>query len=412
MTDRADPIDRLRGDQFGPLWSAVRRRIENTGGLGLGVSKLTLRGLGGRDRDAICGLLGQRWHGADSITIDLLGLDAQLRRSIGLGLIDIVESVGGPLVDHRRRRLDESDAKASGWARATGHRTIDTHPALREWLDGLRRTGRLLRLDRVDPFGLLISALDTVAAIDGWTDPPVQLAVLAVRCTNDAHGLDTDRPLGVLATEAIERITGATGRRAAWRAIGVELDGVSSSALTLAVRGHPLMDLAADLGEPIRVTWRMLDAFVPHLTDLWVCENPVVLDATASSLGASSRPLLCTEGMPVGVVWRMMDIVHRSGTTLHVHADFDIGGLRIAGAIIERFGAEPWRFDEAAYRSATAERFTAIVGAVPVTRWDLGLGTAVGQLRRAVHEEALLEQLIGDLRASKPEQADLHRRTL
>ena len=265
-----------------------------------------------------------------------------------------------------------------------------------EWVDRLQRAGRLTRLGSDDPFALLVHALDVLADLPC---EPLPLAVLAVRRTGSAHGLDIDHPLGILATEAVQALTGELGRRAAWRAVGVELDAVSASVLVLGLGGHPILDVSNTMGEPVRITWRMLENFTPMFPSgvLWVCENPVVIDAAATELGPRCAPIVCTDGMPAGVVWRLLDRVRGAGIEMRIHADFDIGGLRIAGAVIGRTGALPWRYDAVGYLAALDRPSTPLVGTPPPTRWDPALQQALDVHRRAIHEEALLDVLLADL---------------
>ena len=391
----AEHLKRLAGPEFAPLWSAARRRLEG-GGLALGTTPVSLTELTPGERDAISGLIGQRWAPGGTLKVDLVKLDAQLRRVGGAGVAETVESIGGPLVDRRAQRASAVSTRTHGWHHARQHRALQLHPVLGTWLDRLQRGGRLTRLGLDNPFDVLQQALDVAVCLP--TDP-VALAVLAVRVTGDAHGLDRSTPLGVLTTEAVQAITGQSGRRDAWRAAGVELDSVSSSALTFGMRGHPVMDTACDIGEPVRITWRMLQRFTPCPSNrvVWVCENPVVVDAAALQLGIHCGPVVCTDGMPIGVVWQLLGQLRDAGAELRVHADFDIGGLRIAGAVIARTGALPWRFDSASYEHALTKPSTPVVGQPPPTPWDPSLQAAVAEHRRAVHEEALLDDLLGDL---------------
>jgi uncharacterized protein (TIGR02679 family) len=86
-----------------------------------------------------------------------------------------------------------------------------------------------------------------------------------------------------------------------------------------------------------------------------------------------------------------------SGAELRVHADFDVGGVRIAGAVIGRSGALPWRFDAAAYEAARSRASSDLIGSVAATPWDPALHAAMITHRRAVHEEAILDVLLADL---------------
>jgi len=66
------------------------------------------------------------------------------------------------------------------------------------------------------------------------------------------------------------------------------------------------------------------------------------------------------------------------------------------------FGAHPWRFGTADYRAAAAHGI-ALRGEAVVARWDHGLAAAMSQRGVAVHEEGVVETLLMDLAASRPE---------
>jgi hypothetical protein len=84
------------------------------------------------------------------------------------------------------------------------------------------------------------------------------------------------------------------------------------------------------------------------------------------------------------------------------HGDFDSSGLRIC-ARMHRLGLTPWRMDVAAYHEALAA--TDLEGAklpvdahrAPPTPWDPQLRDAFDHDRRIVHEERLLELLLGNV---------------
>jgi uncharacterized protein (TIGR02679 family) len=378
-----------------PLWAAARLRLERAG-LTFGSTPLVLRDLSRAEREAVGGLVGRRWAGTAPVRVDLTRLDEQLQLARGFGIVELLEALGGPLRDRSDERQQANAAKLAGWTAAFEHPACARHSGLTEWLEGLKRTGRLSRLDTTDQFVVLAATLDAVARLPS---EPVQLAVFATRTTGDAHALDIDRPLGVLVGEAVTAISRERDRRASWRALGVELDAVSASVLTLGLRGHPVADAATDEGEPLRLTWRMV-ANAPIISPapcVFVCENPAIVDAAATELRTSCAPLICTDGMPGGIVWTLLDRLRVSGVQLLVHADFDVGGVRIAATVMHRCDAAPWRYDAAAYEAARSGPSSDLIGSVAVTPWDPALRGAMVTHRRAVHEEAIIDVLLGDL---------------
>jgi uncharacterized protein (TIGR02679 family) len=161
---------------------------------------------------------------------------------------------------------------------------------------------------------------------------------------------------------------------------------------------------AAQVGEPLRVTlhqltrWRLEPAAA---APVHVCENPAVVRAAAQRLGARAAPVVCTEGRPSVAAVRLLDGVAAGGSPLQVRADFDWGGLRIAGSLLDRPGARPWRFTTDDYEAAlgcrsgrTAARLS---GAPAVSPWDPALAPAMARTGEVVYEEEMLDDLVDDL---------------
>lgn len=94
---------------------------------------------------------------------------------------------------------------------------------------------------------------------------------------------------------------------------GVVPDDLASQVLVLnvpatgGVVGSWLSEARA-AGVPFRVTLHQL-RLAPLTVDtdqIFVCENPAVLRAAAAMLGARSRPLVCTEGVPSAATHRLL----------------------------------------------------------------------------------------------------------
>jgi hypothetical protein len=73
----------------------------------------------------------------------------------------------------------------------------------------------------------------------------------------------------------------------------------------------------------------------------------------------------------------------------------DWAGIQIANVVVRRHGAVPWRFCSADYRAALGGR--ALEGSPVAAAWDPGLQAAMLAGGRTVHEEEVLEALLGDL---------------
>jgi uncharacterized protein (TIGR02679 family) len=102
--------------------------------------------------------------------------------------------------------------------------------------------------------------------------------------------------------------------------------------------------------------------------------------------------------MPSAAPQTLLAQLGAAGARLRYHGDFDWAGLTIGNFVMREFGAEPWRFGEADYLAATAERGIALAGGKPVVaQWDPALAVAMAARGIAVHEEGVAEMLMSDL---------------
>jgi uncharacterized protein (TIGR02679 family) len=124
------------------------------------------------------------------------------------------------------------------------------------------------------------------------------------------------------------------------------------------------------------------------------CENPQVLQQLAAA--GVDRPVICTSGNPAAAGSLLVDRV-----TVRYHGDFDWPGIAIARRIIAR-GATPWRLRYDDYLEATArlpaDHRLALTGRPETTPWDARLQTVMIATDVAVHEEAIVDLLLADLR--------------
>jgi len=101
-------------------------------------------------------------------------------------------------------------------------------------------------------------------------------------------------------------------------------------------------------GEPVWLSLRSVtgDASLARPTDVYVCENPTVVEAAADRLGADSRPLVCTYGRPDAAALTLLRALARSAR-LHLHADGDPAGWSIVnGLVADLPGAVFWRMPD------------------------------------------------------------------
>ncbi|MFF2192308.1 TIGR02679 family protein [Streptomyces sp. NPDC058157] len=398
-------LRRLLGDPSTSwLVDRVRRRLEREQPL---TGPVSLSAPTEEQRAAAERLLGRSPGSGRSLTVRLDDVDALLRRS-GVspdGLAAAVTALTGPVVPLDRAK--EADARAWQEAYLPLDALVDEIPALAQWTVRMRGDGLLRRLvGTPDAAQTLLGQVATV--LRGLpVDPPVSLPAFAARVLGAAHALDDDTPLATVTLAAVRALTGfpdgagAEWRREAWASAGLLRDELSSTVLTLNLRGTPVLDWAADVGEPCVLTLRQLIRNPPGVSAPWIriCENPTVLAAAADVHGADSAPLICLQGQPSVAAVTLLRQLHQDGTTLHYHGDFDWGGLRIASALLRRVPWLPWRYTTADYRAAALTRRGGppLTGRPAEAPWDPGLPDALEELGVRIEEETVLDVLLSDL---------------
>jgi uncharacterized protein (TIGR02679 family) len=407
----------LGGNDLAWLLDRVRRRLE----LGRPLTgPVTLTAANPDQRRAVGRLLGRRVGTGRSLTVSLDDLDALLRTS-GVapdGLVAAAETLFGTV----RNRTIETAARGAAWSAAVRPlaNAVARRPELEPWRTWLDATGLLHRL-ATDVAHAAALADQAVRVLDALPSPGIALGRLAATTTGDAHALDDGQPLATLCLSAIRVLTGdtvaagdghAAGRRAAWAAVGVHLDELSSTVLCLGLPGGSsttvgrMLALATEAGEPCALTLRHLGRDPAAIgEDLGVggrrvhlCENPVVLASAADELDSRCPPLVCLSGQPSTAVIRLLDLLAGGGATFVYHGDFDWGGIRIANALRTRIDWTPWRYDAPAYQAALSSASGGILTGRPVdATWDPDLRPTLTQHGVHIQEELVLADLIQDL---------------
>ncbi|WP_309074855.1 TIGR02679 family protein [Streptomyces sp. NWU339] len=398
-------LGRLLGDP-GLAWLVDRARQRLARGRPL-TGSVTLSDPDASQRLAVERLLGRAPRAGGSLSVRLDTVDAVLRRS-GVspdGLAAAVVALTGPVP----LRAETRDREERAWARA--YAPLDTLGAgLAPWAERVRGGGLVRRLARTpQAAGTLVeAAVRTLRALPA--SPPISRATFAARNLSGAHVLDEGTPLATLVLSGIRSLTGfpdgsgAQWRREAWASAGLLKDDLSSTVLTLNLRGTPPLDWMADAGEPAVLTLRSLTrrapvVAVPVTGTVHICENPAVLSAAADTLGPACPPLVCLQGQPSAAALTLLRDLSARGAGLLYHGDFDWGGVRIAAALAGNVPWRPWRYEAVHYRAAVVALAEApeLTGPPAATPWDPALAVALAEHGVRVEEEAVLDDLLADL---------------
>jgi uncharacterized protein (TIGR02679 family) len=395
------------------VWVGLRRPLELRG-RPTGLARL--RGLPRASRHALADLLGRPLV-RDEVAVDLAELDGLLSARAGVALTDVVRaSTGGPLRDRpaeraaaSRRRAEPLDLLADLAAASPALRAA---PWVPRWLDELRRTGILARDPDWDT--TVRQAVAAVQMLQGGHGRRWQRGDLAAACAYDAHALDDGRPLGAVVVRALAAAAqlpampgDARRRRELWERFGVAADHVSSTVLTLGLRPRhrgareDWLHQAADRADPVHLTMRdlrRLDPRPPPGTVVLVCENPRVLEASADAADIPV-PVVCTAGSPALVAVELLERLRDAGAYLRYHGDFDWPGIEIANRLLAAVETRPWRMSATDYEAAVpATGGLPLSGRIVEPAWDTELGPAMRHHAVAVHEEAVLPDLLAAAR--------------
>lgn len=394
---------------LGDVWRAVARRLERSGRVATGVVRVPVEDPAARR--AVAGLLGRpvpaRWA-----TVDLAELDADLRGRAGLSLLHVVEVLVGPVRDRAAERAAREAARRQPVEDVLDH--WRSRPELSGdawvpgWAEALAADGTVLKRNVTGAD--LAAALDLVQALAAGQFAGRRRTEVAAQVLGDAHGLDEGRLVTALVVRALAARRGgpapdtATGRRDLWEDVGVSVDRVSTSCLVVGVvpddevpaAGRDRWIAAADAGGPVHVTGWDLDrtsGWRPHRpgSDVLVTENPTVLEAFARH--RPGVPVVCVNGHPRAVV---IDVLGRlTGAALRYHGDFDVAGLHITNRLVGACRVEPWAMTRSDYDAAALPTMPPLTGPVPPTPWDPSLATGMSEVGVAVHEEVVLDDLLG-----------------
>lgn len=426
----ADPerLNRILGTpETAWLVERIRRRMADGRPL---TGSLTLASASPAQRRAVDALFGRAPSRGASLSVRMEELDALLRTA-GVhagGLGAAVEELTGPIPDTRAEAL----AAAQAWRYA--YEPLDAvtsgNAHLQDWWSRPQACGVLKRLAGRDPNVARTLAVQAAAVLAGLPSDGISLPVLAARTAGDAHALDPDQPVGRLVLAATERwayslspdpegllvLPKSEKRRAQWAELGVSLDELSSRVLTLGLPGDasgagslgPLLAVARRHGEPLALTLRQVrqgaasthtDPFGVGPGEVFICENPAVLEAAAQRIGPDCPPLICVEGQLSVAARALLRALRKRGAVLRYHGDFDWGGLRIANSVFALADAAPWRFSHHDYLKAleAGHGSRLDIGASCDASWDPRLRETISTQAVRIEEEHVIEDLLSDL---------------
>lgn len=336
---------------------------------------------------------------SESATVPMPAVDEWLSRPMngGRGLLEVL----GPI-----RNFAVENAESAAY-RENAERDIDVLLGERDWCESWLRYLRAAALTKLADTPHIVNAAKVLAELPA---AGITLTRLVERATGDTKALSRT-PAHRLTLRALSIwfdvpfADDAATRRRLWSRAGVVVDSLSSRALVLGLRGHEdnvvsrWLDSAADKGIPFVLMSFHLDRYDVTLTapEVFVCENPSVMEAAARELGPECAPLICTEGQPSSVIGALLD---NYDGQVHWRGDFDWTGLRTTQSAIVRYAARPWRMTTATYEGGVARGFSEPLkpdDAPALSAWDPALAEAMLRTGRAVMEERIIDDLIADL---------------
>jgi hypothetical protein len=370
------------GPEYRRLLERARRSLERTGGDLSG--SVSLGDPGDDERKAIIGITGQyRDARTNRIAVRLADLDQAVRETTGRGLRELLAEQGGPLRDRPAERSALAMMRDAALREAEASSLYLSCGWYQDWLAEIGRDGSLTKLIRAAEQARFGQAVRVLEYLDRRSGGPVLLPALAADVTGDTKALNYGTLLSTLLLRALAIKTGvgrpgtAGERRDLWEANGVVVDDLASRVLVLNIRaeGHGLAEWlagAAGLGVPFYVT---------------------------AELGAGSAPLVCTEGQPSAAFHQLAGVVVSGGGELRYHGDFDWPGLAIAGSVMDRHGALPWRMGAADYLAGlrTDVEHVKLTGTPQLAPWDPELSHVMAAAGRVLFEENTAGDLLQDL---------------
>lgn len=412
----------LRRPELRPLWQEVHHRLSS----GRPVTRVRIGPLDESQREALADLLGLDRLPDVRPHVALARLEQAVAEAGGRTVRDFVTGLIGPLTDRAADRRREEDTRAELWSWLDGHDTVRAQPVLADWAAACRATG-LVGGSPERTRALLIDALAVLAALPAQGEPLPAFAARVLR--GDSHALDDGTRLSSLVLRALAALhdtrppQSAAERRGLWARAGIADDDLSSTVLVAGL--HPLGEgplarvarVCAGAGQAASLTLAQLRApgeftlGTASAPVVHIVENPSVLALALRRFGLACPPLVCAAGWPGSAAIHLLRLLAHHGAALRYHGDFDGEGVRIAGYVLDKTPARPWRMTAADYRTAVARTPDGpSPGRLTEAPWDPELAVAMAECGTAVVEELIADVLLEDLaphvrpdgRASRP----------
>lgn len=402
----------LGGGELAGLRARLRRRYER----GASGGTVHLDRLTEAEHAALAGLLGRPPRRASSMTVEIAALDAALERAgLAASLRAALEALDGSIVDKAAERHSIEKQWQAVFAYTAAHARAPLFNALLAEPSGF---GLLKRLAGGDPASAMRLCELAQRIMQRLPAPGVPRSKLAADILGDAHGLDEGQPVATLVLAALkygdaiiaDESAGNGGQapervRDLWSAAGVLVNELARPALFLNLPGA-----VAHMpdGEPgylsLRALLRAPRSWPIAGRTIYVCENPNIVAIAADAFSARCAPLVCTDGMPAAAQRTLLRQLAAAGAKLRYHGDYDVPGVHAGNFVMRAFGAAPWRFGAREYLAAVKQAkaahdgFKPLEGKIAEASWDAELGAAMRLHGRAIDEEAVVEDLLVDLR--------------
>lgn len=414
-------IRRLGGGELAELRQRMRRHFERHG-RNPEKSGFHLTKLSAVEYEALALLIGLPPRSTQSVRIDIARFDAALQDAgMANSLHEALEMLDGPIVN----RAEAKAELQSRWSSVTDGQGL--HPSLQAWLQGASAVGLLKRVSKQETQTAHLLLQQAHVVLLRLPAQGLTRAQLAAEVLGNAHALDTGQAVAtvVLAAlqhsastdeqeqppseEATEEADGARRPnervRDIWARSGVLVNELARPALFLNLPVRTPSNALAAPGEPGYLSLRRLVRTPPDwdVADqiIYVCENPNIVSIAADQLGAACAPLVCTDGMPAAAQRVLLKQLSDAGAKLLYHGDFDWAGIHIANNVMKLCDARSWRFGAEDYLQAVKslapkERDLEVV--CIAASWDFALVESMRLKGVAIAEEAVVSQLVGDLR--------------